>query len=187
MPYSYPDKVPSWAKKKSDSVQKTAVEVFNETFAKTDSEEEARIASLAAMKNAEKANKKTKKSLISKSLNSEKRLATFVVLEPQDEDLTTSDLHDDWYDEETILDACLEFNKSLNSRKGSLMHMVETSGYSFVESYVTPTDMQVGDQFIKKGSWLATIKAEADWIWEGIKEGKFNGLSVECMGVVEEI
>ena len=185
MPYKYPDKVPSWAKNKSESVQKTAIEVFNNTLKETDSEEKARIASISAMKNKEK--KVSKSSVIQKSLNQEKRLATFIVLEPQDEDLSTTDLHEDWYDEETILDACIEFNKSLNLRKGSLMHMVETEGYSFIESYVTPAEMQIGDQVIKKGTWLQTIQVSSDWIWQGIKEGKFNGLSVECTGIVEDI
>jgi hypothetical protein len=41
---------------------------------------------------------KTVSKLIKKSANDEKRLATFVVLEPQSDDLTTTDLHEDWYD-----------------------------------------------------------------------------------------
>lgn len=129
---------------------------------------------------------KTKKSCINKSLDNERRLATFVVLEPQDiSDVT--DLHLDYYDEDTILDACIQFNKSLNNRKGSLYHMVETQGYSFIESYILPADIELNGQVIKKGSWLQTIYAEADWIWEGIKNGTFNGLSVECTGTVEDI
>jgi hypothetical protein len=59
MPYSA-DNVPQWASKKSKSVQEVAIRVFNETLKDTGSEEKARIASLAAMKNAEEANKKDK-------------------------------------------------------------------------------------------------------------------------------
>lgn len=44
---------PQWASRKSAAVQKRAIEVFNQTFKETGSEEKARIASLAAMKNAE--------------------------------------------------------------------------------------------------------------------------------------
>lgn len=54
------DNVPQWANKKSKSVQEVAIRVFNETLKDTGSEEKARIASLAAMKNAEEANKKNK-------------------------------------------------------------------------------------------------------------------------------
>lgn len=64
MPYSKKNP-PQWASKKSDAVQKVAIEVFNSTLKDTGSEEKARIASLAAMQNAEEAFKKkssTKKS-----------------------------------------------------------------------------------------------------------------------------
>jgi len=59
MPYSA-DNIPQWANKKSKSVQEVAIRVFNQTLKDTGSEEKARIASLAAMKNAEEANKKDK-------------------------------------------------------------------------------------------------------------------------------
>jgi uncharacterized protein YdaT len=57
MPYSSKN-VPTWASKKPKSVQEVAIRVFNETLKETGSEEKARIASLAAMKNAEEAAKK---------------------------------------------------------------------------------------------------------------------------------
>lgn len=57
MPYSMKN-IPQWASKKSDAVQKVAIEVFNRTLKETGSEEKARIASLAAMKNAEESFKK---------------------------------------------------------------------------------------------------------------------------------
>lgn len=57
------ENVPQWAKKKSEKVQEVAIRVFNQTLAGGASEEKARIASLAAMQNAEAAEKKsTKKS-----------------------------------------------------------------------------------------------------------------------------
>lgn len=59
MPYSTKN-VPQWASKKSKTVQEVAIRVFNETLKDTGSEEKARIASLAAMKNAEEAEKKKK-------------------------------------------------------------------------------------------------------------------------------
>jgi hypothetical protein len=59
MPYAK-DNPPTWASKKSKSVQEVAIRVFNQTLKDTGSEEKARIASLAAMKNAEEANKKDK-------------------------------------------------------------------------------------------------------------------------------
>jgi hypothetical protein len=52
--------IPQWSKNKSDAVKKVAIEVFNRTLKETGSEEKARIASLAAMKNAEESFKKNK-------------------------------------------------------------------------------------------------------------------------------
>jgi hypothetical protein len=54
------DNVPQWASKKSMAVQTVAIRVFNQTLKESGSEEKARIASLAAMSNAEEAEKKTK-------------------------------------------------------------------------------------------------------------------------------
>lgn len=130
-----------------------------------------------------------KAALIKKSLNEEKRLATFLVLEPQDEDYTTSDLHGDWYDLDTVEDACHSFNRFC--RKANLFHLVDTTAFEFVESYITESDMLIGEEHIKKGSWLAKIyvnKSDAgDLIWKSIKSGEFNGLSVQCEGFVSDI
>jgi len=130
-----------------------------------------------------------KAALIKKSLNEEKRLATFLVLEPQDEDYTTSDLHGDWYDLDTVEDACHSFNRFC--RKANLFHLVDTTAFEFVESYITESDMLVGEEPIKKGSWLAKIYVNksdvGDLVWESIKSGEFNGLSVQCEGFVSDI
>lgn len=126
---------------------------------------------------------------IVKSLNEEKRLATFLVLEPQDEDLTTSDLHGDWYDADTVESACHDFNRFC--RKANLFHLVDTTAFEFVESYITETEMNLGETFIKKGSWLAKIyvsdSESGNLVWESIKSGEFNGLSVQCEGFVSDI
>lgn len=130
-----------------------------------------------------------KASPIVKSLNEEKRLATFLVLEPQDDDLTTTDLHGDWYDADTVEDACHSFNRFC--RKANLFHLVDTTSFEFVESYITEAEITVGEEVIKKGSWLAKIyvtKSESgNLVWESIKSGEFNGLSVQCEGFVSDI
>ncbi len=183
--------VPRWASHKSKAVQRVAIETFNSTLKDTGDETKAMKASMKAMANAEKSFKKysTKKSLITKSLNDEKRLATFVVLEPQSDDGMTTDLHGDYYDEETILDACIQFNRVC--KKANLLHMIDTTAYEFVESYIAPCDIVIEGVKIKKGTWLATIYVTetplGDKVWEGIKSGEFNGLSVQCEGVVEYV
>jgi hypothetical protein len=54
------DNPPQWSSRKSASVQEVAIRVFNQTLKDTGSEQKARVASLAAMKNAEEANEKNK-------------------------------------------------------------------------------------------------------------------------------
>lgn len=126
---------------------------------------------------------------IFKSLNEEKRLATFLVLEPQNDDFTTTDLHGDWYDANTVEDACHDFNRFC--RKANLFHMMDTSTFEFIESYITKADMTLEETFIKKGTWLATIYVHktdsGDMVWEAIKKGEFNGLSVQCEGFVTDL
>lgn len=126
---------------------------------------------------------------VAKSLNEEKRLATFLVLEPQDDDGTTNDLHADWYDKEMVEKSCHNFNKYC--MKANLLHLMPTSAFEFVESYITKADMVLGDKYIKEGSWLATVHVDTselgEEIWQGIKSGYFNGLSIQALGTVEEI
>lgn len=126
---------------------------------------------------------------ITKAVNEEKRLATFLVLEPQDDDGTTNDLHQDWYDAEMVEKSCHNFNRYC--MKANLLHLMPTSDIEFLESYIQKADCILGDKYIKRGSWLATIYVhetpEGDKIWEGIKSGYFNGLSIQAMGTVENI
>lgn len=130
----------------------------------------------------------TQATLISKALNSEKRLATFLVLEPQEPDGTTSDLHGDWYSADMVEESCYNFNRFCKS-KANVLHAIETEGYEFVESYITKSDSIIDGVLIKKGTWLATIfvKQGYDWIWDGIKDGTFNGLSVQCTGCITDM
>lgn len=175
---------PQWSSKKSKYVQKAAITAFNEEFKRSGSESKARRASLAAMVNVEKAFKKS--NVIQKSLNEEKMIATFIVLEPQDGDVTT-DLQKDTYDAETIADACRQFNSNLHLRKANLHHAIDTDAYSFLESYITIADMQVEDKIIKAGTWICTLQFKEEWLWKGLKNGAFNGVSIQCKGEVEDI
>lgn len=122
-----------------------------------------------------------------KSVDTMQRLATFVVLEPQDDSGYTSDLHGDYYSAETVAKACRSFNEQC--KKANLFHAVETTAFTFTESYITLADMVINDTLIKKGTWLATIhvseEPEYEPIWQGILSGEYNGLSIQAMGTVE--
>ena len=116
---------------------------------------------------------------LEKSANQELRQATYIVLEPE-----TEDAHGDVYSSEEIRKACHNFNSSLET--AYLDHRVETTEMTFAESYIAPVDMQIGEEMVKKGSWLAVVQYEPE-LWEEVKAGKYTGLSIGAYANVEEI
>ncbi len=115
-----------------------------------------------------------------KSLNTELKQATFVVMVPDE-----VDLHGDITSEEEVRKACFNFNK--NCRQSNLLHMAKTETFEFAESYIAPVDFEIDSIPVKKGTWLATIQVHDDGLWELIKDGQINGLSIGAEASVEEL
>ena len=118
---------------------------------------------------------------VTKALDEEERMALFVVLEPEVEDL-----HGDIYSEKEVEKACIQYNQ--HCRKANLYHRVMTEDFSIVQSFVTPVSFttDTGVQ-ITKGTWLAWCKFDNEELWEEVKKGTFNGLSVGCRATTEEL
>ncbi len=116
---------------------------------------------------------------IVKSLQEDQRLATFVVLIPEE-----YDLHGHIYSAEEVQAACYDFNTK--SGRANLLHKAETDAFTFQESYVLPCDIELDGKPIKKGTWVATIKATPE-IWPFIKSGELNGLSIGCTGILTDV
>lgn len=110
---------------------------------------------------------------VSKALDEELKQATFLVLAPDE-----VDLHGDVYDADEIRKACHNFQ--VHCRKANLFHAAETDLATIVESYIAPSDFYLGEQFIAKGSWLQVWQVEDDEIWDLIKQGEINGVSIGC-------
>lgn len=125
---------------------------------------------------------------ITKSVDAEKRLALFVVLEPQDGDITT-DLHGDTYSADEVEKACHNFNNHCS--KANLFHKVETEEAKIVESYIAPVDFLMDEKVIKKGTWLQSWHFPeteiGDVLWEAVKSGDINGVSIQCRATTEVI
>lgn len=123
----------------------------------------------------------TKTLQIAKAVQEDKRLATFVVLTPDQ-----IDGHGDVYSEEEVEKACENFN--VFCRKANLMHLQETDEFSIVQSYTAPVEMYIGDTYVKKGTWLAVTKFREDSdLWPLVKSGDFSGLSIQCLATTEPI
>lgn len=117
---------------------------------------------------------------VSKAVNDELKQATFIVMVPDE-----VDLHGDITSEDEVRKACHNFNKYC--RTANLFHLVKSDTFEFAESYCAPTDFVLGDKFVKKGTWLATIQALDDDLWDLIKSGEICALSIGAMANVEAI
>lgn len=126
------------------------------------------------------------KQQITKSVDVEERRALFVAMEPEVEDA-----HGDITSAEEIEKACNNFNK--HCMKANLFHRVDTDAVEIQQSFITPTDIQFENgREVKKGSWLMWMKfpegnETSDVLWEMVKSGEVNGISIGGQGYVEEI
>ena len=129
----------------------------------------------------QKSSSPTESSLpMTKAVNEELKQATYIVMVPDE-----VDLHGDITSESEVRKACFNFNKY--SMKANLFHAAATDTFEFCESYCCPTDFILDDIVVKKGTWLATIQVYDDTLWELIKSGKVNGLSIGALASVENL
>lgn len=110
---------------------------------------------------------------VSKAVDEELKQATFLVLAPDE-----VDLHGDIYSADEIRKGCHNFQ--VHCRKANLFHAAETDLATIVESYIAPADFYLEDKFIKKGSWLQVWQVEDDELWDLVKKGEINGVSIGC-------
>lgn len=120
------------------------------------------------------------KTKVVKSYNEEKKQALFICMVPDE-----VDLHGDISSEEEVSKACHNFNQFC--RKANLLHLVQTESFSIVESYISPVDFNIDDKEVKKGTWLVNIQVHDDDLWELIKSGEINGVSIGAMAKVTDL
>ncbi len=123
-----------------------------------------------------------------KSVDQMEKRAMFVVLEPSEDDGTTRDVHGDWYSTEEVAEACANFNVAC--RKAGIDHAGILSSDQVVieQSYTAPCDFTTETGvFIKKGTWLQWWKFEDDNLWQGVLDGTYTGVSIECAAVGYEV
>lgn len=100
----------------------------------------------------------------------EKQLVYGVVYEPEVEDA-----HGDVMTAAEIEKAAHGFVK--DARNIDTQHDFESGVGEVVESYIAPTDFEIGEHEIAKGSWVLVTKA-SDGIWEDVKKGEITGYSM---------
>ncbi|WP_271013955.1 XkdF-like putative serine protease domain-containing protein [Pseudomonas aeruginosa] len=98
------------------------------------------------------------------------RLVYGIVYEPN-----VADAHGDYMTPEEIEKAAHGFLK--DAREIDKQHDFQGGVGEVVESYIAPSDFEMGDEIIKKGSWVLVTKA-SDEIWEQIQKGEITGYSM---------
>lgn len=105
----------------------------------------------------------------------EKRLVYGVVLEPMTDVTDVGDAHGDRMTEEEIEKSAHGYMREHQNIK--LQHQGGNVKATPVESYIAPCDMTIGEESIKKGSWVLVTKIEHDGLWKAIKKGLIGGYS----------
>lgn len=103
-------------------------------------------------------------------VDDEKRVVYGVVMEPN-----VLDSHSDYTSPEEIEDAAHVY--LVNSRVVGDQHSQQASA-DVVESYITPTSMNIGKQLVQEGSWVMGVKVHDDEMWAGVKDGSYTGFSI---------
>ncbi|WVS24483.1 DNA methyltransferase [Pseudomonas phage Psxphi15] len=122
---------------------------------------------------------------VTKSLDEEDRKALFVVLEPD-----VVDLHGDTYTAQEVEKACDNYNE--HCRVANLFHQVETSEATVVQSFISPATFTLDNGVVvQKGTWLQwwhfPETETGEGLWQGVKSGEINGVSIGAMAVAEEL
>lgn len=109
----------------------------------------------------------------------QKQIVYGVVLEPE-----TFDLQDDIISAEEIEETAHGFMRE--SRVIGLGHTEETTS-SIVESYIAPIDMELGEEMIRKGSWVLGVYVEDAVLWNKVLEGELMSFSIGGFGLREPV
>ncbi|EJQ71637.1 hypothetical protein IG7_01955 [Bacillus cereus HuA2-4] len=110
----------------------------------------------------------------------EKQLVTGVVYEPDVEDS-----HGDKMTAEEIEKASHTFME--NYQHIDKQHDEIAGKGTVVENWIAKSDMTVGEQEVKAGTWLMTVRVDDADTWEEIKKGEVTGFSMGGFGERVEI
>jgi len=115
-----------------------------------------------------------------KALNEELMQVTYVAMLPN-----STDLAGDFTSAEEVRKAKESFNNS--EQRANLFHMSMTDTFSVIESYLAPADMILNSQAVLKGTWLMTLQINDSDLWELVKSGDINGISIGAEATVETL
>lgn len=107
---------------------------------------------------------------VQKADKNPERIVMGIVYEPD-----TEDSQGDWATEEEIRKAAYTFMESEQAFK--INHDADAAIH-ILESYIAPVDFTVGEEQVKKGSWLLGSRVVDEDVWEKIETGVYSGYSM---------
>ncbi len=112
--------------------------------------------------------------------DSENHYVTGIVYEPM-----TEDAHGNYMEEAEITKAAYYFAK--HGDKVDIQHSFEPfDGATVVENWIAKADFKIGDEEVRKGSWLMTIEVTDADVWDKIEKGEISGFSMGGVGEYSE-
>jgi uracil-DNA glycosylase len=108
----------------------------------------------------------------------ERQIVYGVVMEPYENDTDKN-----WSTPDEIEKAAHHFMEWW--REHDTEHTKESIDAVPVESWVSPVDMTVNDQPVKKGSWVMGVHIRDEDQWEKVKAGEYAGFSIEAFANID--
>ena len=124
--------------------------------------------------------KETKSVPVIKAADEELKQVLFIAMLPD-----STDLHGDYTSSEEVRKAKESFNRS--QMNTNLYHEEMTDSFEVLESYLAPVDFVLGDKFVAKGTWLMSFQIHDDQLWELVKNGEINGISIGALASIEKV
>ena len=60
-----------------------------------------------------------------------------------------------------------------------LMHQLRVNDQvKVLESYLAPTDFQIGEVVVPRGTWLLAVRVLSDELWQRVRNGELTGFSI---------
>lgn len=88
-----------------------------------------------------------------------------------------------FFSEATVKQASELFLKQGNQSNATLQHKDKIDGMTVVESWIIDNpEMDKSKEYgfsLPKGTWMISMKAENDAVWQDVKDGKVKGFSIE--------
>jgi len=126
--------------------------------------------------------------MLLKSVDTEERTITAVVLEPNDPAAgATEDLHNDYYTAEEVAKACESFNQHCWQPNVEHAVQVDKETAEILHSFIVPVPARIGEQNVKAGTWIQVWKLHDDALWSAVKEGGLTGFSIACSASYEDL